>query len=344
MRTVEPDRLRDLVTAIYVALGAPRDEAGVVASHQVSANLSGHDSHGVIWVPRYVEQIERGQLVPGAPTVIDAETPTTAVVDGGWNFGFVVSERAVDLAVRKAGESGVAALVVRRQGHIGRLGAYTSRLAEQGMIGLLTADSGAGPKSAVPFGGRSRRLGTNPISIAVPAGQGAVVLDMATTVVASGKVEEARLRGARLPEGWIIDGEGRPTTDPEALLRGGALLPLGGDQGHKGYGLSFMIEVFSGLLTGIGFGEDPSGFHNDGVFLAAFDVERFRPLGAFRDEMDAFIDYVKSSPPAPGFSEVLYPGELERRTADERTRDGIPIEPHVMDALLGLAERLGVEP
>ncbi len=344
MRTIAPAQLRQLVSTIYLALGVPPAEAATVARHQVEANLCGHDSHGVIWVPRYVEQIERGQLIPGAPMSIGAETATTAVVDGNWNFGFVVTERAMDVAIDKARQQGVAALVVRRQGHIGRLGAYTARAAENGMIGLLTADSGAGPKSAVPFGGTVKRLGTNPVSLAAPSDRGPVLLDIATTVVASGKVEAARQRGGPLPVGWIVDREGRPTTDPEALSAGGALLPLGGDQGHKGYGLGFIIEVLSGLLTGIGFGEDPQGFHNDGVFMAVFDVGRFRELNDFRHEVDAFIDYVKSAPPAEGFSEVLYPGELEQRTKAERSVSGIPLDEHVLDSVLSITKRLGVGP
>jgi uncharacterized oxidoreductase len=200
---------------------------------------------------------------------------------------------------------------------------------------MMMADSGRGPKLTVPFGGRTALLGSNPICIAVPSSRhGAVILDMATSAVALGKVQLARQRGDAIPLGWIVDKDGQPSTDPEAYWAGGALLPLGGDQGHKGYGLSFMVEVFCGLLTGLGYGVAADGKHNDGNFIAVHDVSRFMDPDVFRDQVSDFIDYLKAG--AAQDSEVLFPGEHEQRTAEERSRTGIYVEDKTWAALQAL--------
>ncbi|MCI0846401.1 MAG: Ldh family oxidoreductase, partial [Chloroflexi bacterium] len=240
-------------------------------------------------------------------------------------------------------DNGVAAITIYHQSHIGRVGDYSTMAADQGMIGLVTADSGAGPKAVVPFGGRARRLGTNPICIGMPSDlEGTVLLDMATSAVAAGKISLARSRQEQVPPGWIVDKEGNPTTDPNDYRDGGAILPVGADQGHKGYGLAFMVEIFSGLLTGLGFGIDPQARHNDGVFIAVFNVAHFRPLEEFKREVKEFAEFVKSSPPAAGFTEVMYPGEPEFRTEQQRRRDGIFIEDGTWQQISDLMEELGV--
>lgn len=343
MPSFTASHLDGLLRRIYEASGVPAESAAIVARHQVEANLVGHDSHGVMRTPAYVALIEKGDVIPDAAFEILQETASSAVIDAHWGLGFVATERAVDLACDKASVQGVAAMTVRRQGHIGRLGSYTARAAERGMIALLTADSGRAPKAVAPFGGREARLGTNPISIALPtADHGPVVLDMATSTVAGGKVKVAASRGDQLPPGWIVDKDGNASTDPADYLEGGALLPLGADQGHKGYGLSFIVEVLSGLLTGIGFGVYPDGMHNDGVFMSVFAIERFRPLDEFTAEVSEFIDYLKETPKATGFDEIYYPGELEARSAERHGRDGISIDDRAWEQLTVLAERLGV--
>ena len=312
---------------IFRAEGVPEDDANTVAKHQVKANLVGHDSHGVIRIPDYVELIRQGHVVPGAPFEVVQESPTTARINGNWGFGFVVTEQAMRMAIEKARDQNVAAITVAYQGHIGRLGEYASMAASEGMIGLITADSGAGPKAVAPFGGGERRLGTNPICIAVPSDlEATVLLDMATSAVAIGKLLLARNRREKIPNSWTVDKDGNPTTDPNDYFSGGALLPVGADQGHKGSGLSFMVEVFSGILTGLGFGIDPHAPHNDGCFIAVFNVEAFRPLAEFKKEVGAFARFIKDTPPAKGFGEVMYPGEIEWRYEAQRRREGIFIE------------------
>ena len=329
---------------IFRAKGASEQEAETVANHQVKANLVGHDSHGVIHIPEYVERIDRGHIVPGAPFGVEKEAPCTAVINGNWGFGFVVTERAMRMAIDKAKSHGVAAMTIHHQSHIGRLGDYPTMALQEGMIGLITADSGAGPKSVVPFGGIERRLGTNPICIGMPSDlDGPVLMDMATSAVAAGKIALARSRGEQVPQGWIVNKEGNPATDPDEFYAGGAILPVGADQGHKGYALSFMVEAFSGLLTGLGFGIDPQARHNDGCFIGVFNVEHFRPLDQFKKEMAEFVEFVKSSPPAPGFTEVLYPGEIEHRTEQRRRVEGIFVEDGTWQQISGLMQALGVE-
>ncbi len=335
--------LGEMVAGILQGNGVSAEEAAIVRDHMIGANLVGHDSHGVILLPTYIRRIKQGHIVPGAPFEIMAESPTTARINGHWGFGQVVSTRAMELAIQKARTLNVAAVTVFQQSHVGRLADYPLMAARAGMIGLMCCDSGRTDKSVAPYGGRTRRLGTNPLSIALPSDlEGPIFLDMATSAVAAGKIAVARNRKQTVPLGWLIDKEGNPTTDPQAFYGGGAILPLGGDQAYKGYGLSFMVETLSALLTGLGYGFDPAGPHNDGAFMAVFNVEAFYPLDTFKKELAGFVAYLKESPPAAGFQEVLYPGEIEYRTEQQRRHSGIPIEEETWRQLVSLAEQAGV--
>src|SRR5689334_3278453 len=295
--------------------------------HCIDANLAGHDSHGIIQIPTYIDRIQVGHIVPGAPWTIVQESPTTTVIDGHWGFGYTVTERAMQLTIDKARSANVAATTVFRQGHIGRLASYTLMAARADMIGLITADSGRSAKQVAPFGGREARIGTNPLSIAIPSDlEGPLFLDMATSAVAAGKIQLAASRGEQVPSGWIIDASGRPSTDPADLRRGGALLPLGGSEGYKGSGLAVIVEILCGLLTGLGFGMDPTGRHNDGCFMAVFNVAAFRPLAEFKREVAEFARYLKETPPSEGSTGVFYPGEVEYIREQQRKVAGIEIE------------------
>jgi uncharacterized oxidoreductase len=206
------------------------------------------------------------------------------------------------------------------------------------MLTFLTADSGRGPKKVAPFGGREPRLGTNPISIGVPsATEAPFCLDMATSAAAAGKLKVAQARGERVPEHWLVDADGNPSGDPGAADNGGALQPLGGPEGFKGFGLSAMVEIMAGILPGLGFGVEPSGRHNDGCFLFCVKVDALRPIDAFRDEIKAFADYLNATPPARGFEQVYFPGQIEHQRMQQRRRDGIPVEDKTWQALLALA-------
>lgn len=343
MPRVKADHLEEIARSLFVAAGTPADEAATVARHCVAANLAGHDSHGIIRVPDYVERIARGHIVPGAPWKVVQETPSTTVVDGNWGFGYVVTERAMRVTIDKARKHGVAAATVARQGHIGRLASYTLMATEQDMIGLITANSGRSPKAVAPFGGRELRLGTNPLSIAVPSTlDGPLFIDFATSAVAQGKISLAVARNQPIPIGWIIDSEGRHTTDPRKHKQGGTLLPLGGNEGYKGYGLAVIVEILCGLLTGLGFGIDPTGKHNDGCFLAVFKVDAFLPIARFKQQVTEFAKYLKDTAPAEGSQGVLYPGEIEWQTERERRENGVMIEDATWKKLGDLAERHGL--
>ena len=327
MPIVKADRLTSIATELLIASGASKEEAASVAKGCVLANLTGHDSHGVIAIPTYIDRVHKGHIVPGAPFTIVQESPTTTVVDGNWGFGFVVAERAMKMTIEKAKKSNVAACTILRQSHVGRVGAYPIMAAQEGMIAIMTADSGRSPKAVAPFGGKEARVGTNPIAIAVPSDlDGAFCLDMATSAVAAGKIKLAQAKGQKIPTGWIVDKDGNATTDPMDFDRGGVLLPLGGEEGHKGYGLSVMVEILSALLPGLGFGVDPTGRHNDGCFIACFNVEAFRPLKTFKKEVTEFAHYLKATPPQKGVKEVLYPGEVEYRKEQDRMKHGIEVD------------------
>ena len=341
MPTVPAEKLREIAADLLMGAGASEEEAAIISRHSIGANLAGHDSHGVIAIPTYIDRIRRGHIVPGAPFEIIRESPTTTVVDGHWGFGYVVSERAMQITIEKARRSNVAAATVFRQSHVGRLADYPIMAASAGMIGLMTADSGRSTKLVAPFGGREPRLGTNPICIAMPSDlDGPLFIDMATSAVAGGKLGLALARGTSIPEGWILDKDGNPTTDPSA---GGVQLPLGGPEGHKGYGLSVMVEILSGILTGLGFGHDPSGRHNDGCFMAAFNVEAFRPLDEFKKEVAEFVEYLWSTPPSTGFDRVYYPGEPEHLRTQQKLKEGILVEDATWEQLKALALEYGLE-
>ncbi len=321
MPIVQADRLTRIGAALLKAAGASDEEANAVAVGCVSANLAGHDSHGVIAIPTYIDRIKVAHIVPGA-----------------WGFGFHVNAKAMALTIEKAKTANVAACTVFRQSHVGRLAPYPMMAMREGMIGIATADSGRSPKHVAPFGGREARLGTNPISIAVPSDlEAPFYLDMATSAVAAGKIQLAAARGEEIPRGWIVDSEGRQTTDPRQFRKGGALLPLGGTEGYKGSGLAAMVEVLCGLLTGLGFGVEPTGRHNDGCFMAVFNVAAFRPLQDFKREVAEFARYLKATPPSEGSSGVFYPGEVEYIREQQRKVSGLEIEDATWDRLRALA-------
>ena len=343
MPKIDADRLEKIAATLLQGAGASAEEAAIIAKHSIGANLAGHDSHGIIQLPIYIDRVKKDHIVPGAEFEIVSETPATTVIDGHWGFGYVVSERAMKITIDKALKNGVAATTVFRQSHVGRVADYPIMASKEGLIGMMTADSGRSPKKVAPFGGREPRLGTNPISIAMPSNlEGPFFIDMATSAAAGGKLKVARARGLSIPEGWVLDKDGNATTDPNALSEGGVILPLGGPEGHKGYGLSAVIEVFSGILTGLGFGVEPTGRHNDGVFMAAFKVSAFRDLETFKQEVTDFANYLTSTPKATGVDRIYYPGEVEHVRTQSNLKEGIEVEDKTWAELKGLAEEYGV--
>ncbi|MEA3460166.1 MAG: Ldh family oxidoreductase [Chloroflexota bacterium] len=341
MPTFTANQLRCVGQAIFQAVGAPGDVVQRVSGSLVANNLMGHDSHGVIRIPSYLEKIEEGEIVPQARPEVVQETATTALLDGHWAFGQVVATRGMEIAIAKAEEQSIAAVGIFNCPHIGRVGEYPTMAAQQGMVGIAICNSGPLGGLVAPFGGRKPFFSTNPLALAVPADDHPPLLvDFATSIVAEGKVRVARNRGERIPEGWIVDSEGHPSTDPHDLYEGGALQPFGR---HKGYGLSLFIDILGGILTGAGCTSMPDYEGGNGTLMIALDVESFRPLEEFKAYVDRLFAAVKDVPLAPDFEEILIPGEPEYRTKAQREREGIFVEEVTWEQIVEEAQGLGVD-
>ena len=356
MHLCPPGPLRDYVRQLASAMGADADIADELANHLIKANLSGHDSHGVLRLPAYVGQADRGGLVPNARTTVVREMGGVALMDAHFGFGQYSTVVALEWAMERARTTGIAAVALRHATHIGRLGEYTERASAAGMIGIVTIGTAApGSGGVVPFGGGRRFLGTNPWSFGVPTThETQMVYDAATSVVAEGKLRVARSKHASLAPGLIVDKDGNASTDPEDFYNGGALLPVGGDvAGHKGYGLS----MASALIAGLSMVNDdaprmpvPSASPNaaeqrgalGGVFLIAMDPAAFGDGEEYRKLTGETLTAIKETPPAPGKTEVLYPGEPEARSRAERNHDGIPIPDPIWQDLTSLAARFKI--
>jgi uncharacterized oxidoreductase len=317
------EQLRKVGTEIFVAAGAPREEAEWVSKLLVKANLVGHDSHGIIRVIQYVKAIQKGEVNPDAKTEVVRETRASALLDGNWGFGQVVAKNAMEIAISKAKMNTIGTVCAFNAYHIGRLADYTTMAVENGMIGIAMANA---PKTVAPHGGMERLLSTGPLSYAFPAGgEIPFVLDISTSVVAEGKVKVALHKEDKIPEGCLIDKNGNPSINPADLYDGGALLPLGGDSfGYKGFGIGLVVEVLSGILSKSGFSYLPEKRGN-GLFFQAMDIESFMPVDEFKEQIDALIQKTKSSKLRLGFTEILIPGEPELRTEKERQKQGIYI-------------------
>ena len=338
MMLVAPGPLEELTKRIFMGAGAPEDVAAQAAAHLIKANLSGHDSHGVIRIPAYLRQIDAGGLIPGNRPEVIQEWPATAVVDGKRTFGQVAAAFAMDVAIKKAETAGIGGVAIRRANHIGRLGHYSEQAAAKGYVAMITYGS-SGPNSGhmAPFGGAARHLGTNPWSLGVPAKEERpVVVDFATTVVAEGKIQVARAKHAELPPGSIVDKDGKPSTNPEDFYAGGMILPAGG---HKGYGLSIFASFLGAALTA----EQPATEgRGGGVFMMAVNPRAFTGEDAFFGTVDNLAGAVKRVAPAPGVNEVLLPGEPEANARAERQRDGVPIPEDTWNAIAEAAARFDV--
>ncbi|MDE3179737.1 MAG: Ldh family oxidoreductase [Acidobacteriota bacterium] len=343
MPILQSDPLRSFTQEIFEACGAPSEEADIVANHLVDANLKGVDSHGVIRITQYVDDVRANAIIPGAPVVLCNETPTTAIVDGGWNFGLVVARRAMEVGMAKARENHIACVVTRRCAHAGRLGAYTQLAAQNGFIALAVCNSPRHGHFVLPWGGREGRLATNPISYGVPTNLGhPVVSDFSTAAAPEGKIRLCRDEGRPTPEGWIVDAQGNPTTNPADFYGPpmGAILPFGRESGYRGYALSLLVELLGSTLAGHDITVDRPG--NDLAFIV-INVEAFLPNAKFLGLLDQVNHYMKSSTPAEGFDEVLLPGEPEFRMESRRQREGIPVDDGIWSRILDCADSLEVK-
>jgi uncharacterized oxidoreductase len=340
---IHRDPLCRFITAIFANAGCQAAEAERIATHLVEANLVGHDSHGVIRVPTYVQWLKAGKVRAGQTIQIVFENDAVAVVDGQLGFGQTIGEQAVELGINKCKKHGVAVIALRNSGHLGRIGDWPLQAAQAGILSLHFVNTTGAGILVAPFGGTQRRLSANPIAAGIPIdGAAPMLLDISACTLAEGKIRVALNKGVDVPEGCIIDSQGNPTTDPKVFYANppGAILPIGG---HKGYGLSLLCEVLAGALTGGGC-SNPA--HADkvlnGMLSIYLDSSFFQKDADFAAEIQRFIAYVKSSAKATPTGDILMPGEIEDRTKSQRSREGIEIDTTTWTQLVETAKSLGI--
>jgi L-2-hydroxycarboxylate dehydrogenase (NAD+) len=342
---VNHQRLTHFVSAAFEKLGVSQADAGIAAKVLVAADLRGVDTHGVIrfnptsW---YVKWLRDGEMNPKPDIRIISESTSSALIDGDRGIGMVIGQRAMELAIRKAKDSGVAMVGVRNSRHFGMSAYYAMMALPHDMIGIAMTNAS---RQVVPTFGREARFGTNPICLAAPAMEELpFVIDMATTTAAAGKLELAARRGHAIPVGWALDEKAETTTDPRTAQKARRLLPLGGSReggSHKGYGLAILVEILCGVLTGtitaLNKNQDPRGH-----FFGAIRIDSFRPAEEFKRDMDRLIRELKSTPPVEGQGRVYVAGQIEFETAEERSERGIPLHSSVLDGLRAVSKELSV--
>ena len=324
-----PDALAEIGREIFQALGCSEADAATVTDHLVESSLFGHDSHGTLRFYEYVEHIRKGVWNPiGTPAIV-AEKPCTAVVDGGGAMGQVGGDFAIRLAMKKAREQGVATVSLRNCCHVGRCGAYPLAAARDGLIGLAFVNAGSLGRQIAPHGGLDGRLSTNPIAFAAPRrGHDPIMVDMATSTTAEGKVRVYQNRGQAIPKGWLTDRSGKVSTDPSDYLSlaGGAILPLGGVAAHKGYCLSMIVEILGGALSGQGCAAGDIVMKSNGVLLTVYDIEHFVDIDDYYENLEGLIAHVMGSRVDPKVGEIQLPGEPEFRSEAKCRLEGIEID------------------
>jgi len=345
MKNVDAEALVAFVAAIMRGAGCSEGEARAVARRLVDSNLVGHDSHGVLRVGKYLEWVRDGTLQPNASPTIVFDSDTIAILDGNRGFGQVIGEFATKFGIGKAVQKGIAMIGLRNCGHLGRLGDWAEMAADAGCVSLHFLNT-SGAQRVAPFGGSDRRLSTNPLAIGVPLrDDDPAILDITTSMVAEGKLMVALNKGEQVPEGWIVDKKGKPTTDPRDFYAGGALLTIGA---HKGSGLSILTDLLAGALT-TGRSSDPDDaiLRNNmlSIFIApaVYDTAE-GDEGGVLGEAKRFVDYVRASPPASKGQPVLGPGDAERKIRATRRAHGVPIDDKTWSDLLAAAESVGVPP
>lgn len=344
MVVVDADRLRAFARAICRRAGCDDEETGAIADHLVDANLAGHDSHGVGMLTDYVPAMRDGRLKLGRRARIARDLGAVVVIDGGIGVGQVLGREAMNIGIERARRHGVALIALQRSHHLGRIGAWAEQCAAAGCVSMHYVNVIGHRTYVAPFGGRAGRLATNPVCIGLPAtDRPPVILDMATSKVAFGKIKVARNQGAAAPEGALIGPDGGPTTDPAVMFAEpiGALLPFGE---HKGYGLALMCDLLAGALAGGGTNKPESQTSDtiiNSMLSVIIDPAAMMDVAAMNAEIDALCDWVLSSPARAGFAEVMLPGDPERLSRARREREGIPLDRNTWQQLIGVARMAG---
>ncbi len=345
MQSFSPEGLTDFATHLLVAGGVGGDEAALVARSLVGANLRGHDSHGVMRIPSYLDSCRKGDVVPGAELTVIRESRGVFVGDAHWGFGQTQAQRLTHRLIDMARGGAMAVGTLVRSSHIGRLGEYCEMAAEAGLVSMVMVNTHGHARRVAPPGGKAPRLGTNPLAIGAPAPGGPLIVDFGTSATAEGKVRVKRIAGELCPDGWLLDNEGRPTNDPHTLYGNppGTILPMGGDQAYKGFGLGLMVEIFAGALSsGVCIREVPITQNGNCVFILLLNPAGLGGAEHFAKEVAGLTDFVRSCPTIERTTEILLPGDPERRTLEQRSRHGIPLDDGNWNELVKLATQLDV--
>ncbi len=338
--------LIDFACDLLQAGGVGGDEARLVARSLVEANLCGHDSHGLMRTPYYLDCVAKKEVVPGADLTVLNESASLLAADGNWGFGQTQARRLMDRLIEKGRATGVGVGTLIRSGHIGRLGEYCEQAAAAGMVSMIMVNTHGHARRVAPPGGKAPRLGTNPLGIGVPHRDGTLILDFGTSATAEGKVRVKKIAGQKVPDGWLLDSEGRPTNDPETLYASppGTILPMGGSQAYKGFGLALMVEIFAGALSGgVTIREKPINQNGNCVFMQVLNPTAMGGADHFAAEVNQLSDFVRGCPRVDGCGEILLPGDPERRVCAERSKSGIPFDDGNWNQLKALADKLGVK-
>jgi uncharacterized oxidoreductase len=343
---IKVEKMTAFAEAIVTHGGGSAEEAATVCDHLVNANLAGHDSHGVGMLPAYMKGVKTGKLTPGNRGKIIKDTGVILVIDGQQGFGQVVAKETTEMGIERAKKHGIAAIGLRNAFHIGRIGTYGEMCADAGLISIHYVNALTPNSIVAPFGGSDSRYTTNPYCTAIPATASTprTILDMATSNIAHGKARVAYLKGVDVPPNSIIDHEGNPTNDPSVLFNEpqGALTSMGA---HKGYGLALICDLLGGALTGGGaYNRDllVDGKVVNNMLTIILDPDLFDQEEFFLSEVDRYTKWVKASPPAPGFEEVMFPGDPERKSRADRLENGLPIDDGTWEQLLETAELVGL--
>ena len=345
MPTYPAEKLTPFATQLLAAGGLSPDEAARVAESLVGSNLRGYDSHGLMRIPQYVTQVEKGEMVPGAPFEVLREGPGTLTADAHWGCGLVQARRLTERLMKKARNTGVGVGTMICSGHVGRLGEYCELAVAEGLVGMMMVNNHGAVHRVSPPCGRASRLSTNPLAVGIPNGDEPIVIDFCTSAAAEGKVRVLSIAGKPCPDGWLLDSEGRPTNDPNAVYADppGTIRPMGGDQAHKGFGLGLMVEIFCGALSGgLCARAVPESQVGNDVFMMVLAPDHFGGAEHFAREVAALAGFVRACPRVEGASEILLPGDPERRTMKQKAAEGITFDEGNWDKLVALAERLGV--
>lgn len=341
---VAKQNLESFVKEIFLKAGLDERQSGTIARHLVLANLRGVDSHGVSRVEIYVKRLEKGLVNKNFEPEISHETAISALIDARNGSGIPVSEYGIDVAIQKARQSGIGIVGIKNSNHCGMLADYVSKAVDEGYIALAATNA---PSNMPPWGGKERFFGTNPISYGVPAGEeNNIVFDMATSMVARGKIILAQKNKQEIPLGWALSPEGVPTTNADEALKG-VVLPVGG---HKGYGIAFLVETLSALFTGAAFGpyigdlyKDLEKSQNVGQFFLVMKADLFQPMEVFTERVDQMIRELRLITLMDGADKIYLPGEIETQAYDDRILNGIPLSKEVIDELLKVASYYEVE-